>query len=73
MTLRNISIDLALGQTVLVGAARKPARITKIEYHERSGEITINTTEGSRKALTFALDTADTGEPAFENLADKYR
>lgn len=68
MTLRNISLNLELGQTILVGKNREPAEITKIEYFERSGEITINTTKGPRKALTFAL-------PAQEelNAADRYR
>ena len=54
-TLRNIDISLQLGQTVLVGKNRTPAEITKIEFHEHTGEITINTTKGSRRALTFAL------------------
>lgn len=54
--LRSISVDLKLGDTILVGKGRKPAEITKIEYHSRSGEITLNTTEGPRKMLTFALD-----------------
>lgn len=69
-TLRNISVELHLGQTILVGPNRKPAEITKIEYHEKSGEITLNTTEGTRKALTFALI-----EDSFENTsaADRYR
>ena len=37
-TLRNISLDLELGQTILVGQGKQPAQITKIEYHEKSGE-----------------------------------
>jgi|TARA_R110000772_G_scaffold63796_4_gene142683 hypothetical protein len=57
MSLRTLTVDLELGQRILVGKARKPATITKIEYHEKSGEITINTTEGPRNALTFALAT----------------
>jgi hypothetical protein len=57
MSLRTLTVDLELGQRILVGKSRKPATITKIEYHEKSGEITINTTEGPRNALTFALDT----------------
>ena len=54
-TLRNISLNLELGQTILVGQNREPATITKIEFHERSGEISLNTTRGPRKALTFRL------------------
>ena len=70
-TLRSITVELELGQTILVGKNRTPAEITKIEFHERSGEITLNTTEGPRKALTFGLAT-DVGED-FSNPADKYR
>lgn len=69
-TLRNISLNLELGQTILVGPNKEPAEITKIEFHEKSGEVTLNTTKGPRKALTFAL------APEFEeyeNAADKYR
>lgn len=71
-TLRNLSVNLELGQTILVGQNREPAQITKIEFHERSGEININTTRGPRKVLSFALceqpDEYDTANPA-----DKYR
>ena len=56
-TLSNVTIELSLGDRILVGKNRKPATITKIEYHERSGEIVLKTTAGTRKALTFALDT----------------
>jgi hypothetical protein len=70
-TLRNIHLSLELGQTILVGKNKTPAEITKIEYHEKSGEITLNTTEGPRKALTFALcEQFDSHEG---NAADKYR
>lgn len=68
-TLRNISLNLELGQTILVGPNRQPAEITKIEYHERTGEIVLNTTRGSRKALTFAL-VEDFDE---QTSADRYR
>lgn len=68
-TLRRLSIDLELGQTILVGLNRKPAEITKIEYHDKSGEVTINTTQGPRKVLTFSL--AD--ELGSFKSADKYR
>lgn len=67
-TLRNLSVNLELGQTILVGQNREPAQITKIEFHERTGEISINTTRGPRKVLSFAL----CGE-AMENPADRYR
>ena len=69
-TLRNINLSLELGQTILVGPARKPATITKIEFHERTGEVVLNTTAGPRKALTFALAGED---DEFENPADRYR
>ena len=68
-TLRNISLNLELGQTILVGQNREPATITKIEFHERSGEISLNTTRGPRKALTFCLCESD----EYSNPADKYR
>lgn len=67
MTLRNLSLNLELGQTILVGKDRKPAEITKIEFHERSGEITINTTRGPRSVLTFAL------AHDHQSGADRYR
>ena len=69
-TLKNISLNLELGQTILVGKNKEPAEITKIEFHEKSGEISLNTTKGPRKALTFCL-CADEGN--FDNPADKYR
>lgn len=56
-TLNSVTIELNIGDRILVGKNRKPATITKIEYHQRSGEIVLNTTEGTRRALTFALDT----------------
>ena len=62
MTLRNISLNLELGQTILVGQNDQPATITKIEFHEKTGEININTTRGPRKVLTFKLcDEANSG------------
>jgi hypothetical protein len=70
MTLRNISLNLELGQTILVGKNNEPAEITKIEFHERSGEVCINTTKGPRKVLTFRL-SPDNDD--YENNADKYR
>lgn len=75
MTLKNISINLALGQTILVGKNKEPAKITKIEYHEKSGTISINTTRGPRKALTFCLydDLIDNHSDDINTVADKYR
>ena len=70
MTLRNISLNLELGQEILVGKNGDRATITKIEFHEKSGEVTLNTTRGPRKALTFRLLEAD---EAWDNPADKYR
>ena len=70
MTLRNISLNLELGQTILVGKNNEPAEITKIEFHERTGEVNINTTRGPRRALTFRLCES---EPASDNPADRYR
>jgi len=69
-TLRNINLNLELGQTILVGQNKEPATITKIEFHERSGEISLNTTKGPRKALTFCLAPE---MEEYENPADRYR
>ena len=72
MTLRNLNLNLEIGQTILVGQNNQPATITKIEFHEKSGEVSINTTKGPRKALTFRLcEEACSG--AWGNPADKYR
>lgn len=71
MTLRHISLNLELGQTILVGPNKEPATITKIEFHEHSGEVTLNTTRGPRKALTFSL--CEQFEDQTANPADKYR
>jgi hypothetical protein len=70
-TLRKLVLELELGQTILVGPNNKPAEITKIEFHPKTGEISLNTTRGPRSALTFRLPNAEN-----ENLldiADKYR
>lgn len=72
MTLKNISLNLEIGQTILVGPNNEPAEITKIEFHEKTGEVNINTTKGPRKALTFRL-SADPYSGAYANPADKYR
>ncbi|MEN9831166.1 MAG: hypothetical protein RLZZ487_771 [Pseudomonadota bacterium] len=54
-SLSKITLDLELGQTILVGKNNEPATITKIEYFEKSGEVSLNTTRGPRKALTFRI------------------
>lgn len=72
MKLRELSLNLEVGQTIMVGPNNEPAEITKIEFHEKSGEIDINTTKGPRKALTFRLPVQDHNHsPAA--AADKYR
>lgn len=71
-TLRNINLSLEIGQTILVGPNREPAEITKIEYHARTGEVTLNTTRGPRKALTFAIAEHVLSDVAV-NPADRYR
>lgn len=54
-SLRRIAVELEVGQTILVGPNNRPAQITKIEYHENTGEISLNTTRGPRRAFTFRL------------------
>jgi hypothetical protein len=71
MTFRSLAINLAVGQEIIVGPNDELARITKIEFHEKSGEVTINTTKGPRRALTFKL--APTYAEDYINPADKYR
>lgn len=71
MTLRNISLNLELGQEILVGPNNDRATITKIEFHEKTGEININTTRGPRKVLTFRL--CEQSQEEYENPADRYR
>lgn len=72
MTLKNISLNLELGQEILVGPNNQKAKITKIEFHEKSGEVSLKTTRGPRKALTFRLcDNRYSG--VLNNIADKYR
>ena len=74
MTLRTIDLSLEIGQEILVGQSKKPATITKIEYHEKSGEVVLGTTRGTRKALTFSLtQNKDPLDQDIECLADKYR
>jgi hypothetical protein len=71
MTLRSVSISLELGQEIVVGPNDDIAKITKIEFHEKSGEVVINTTKGTRKALTFRLGPNYAEDHS--NPADKYR
>jgi hypothetical protein len=59
--MKQLDIHLELGQQIFVGKNKKPAEITKIEYHENSGEVTINTTEGPRSVFTFSLKPQKTG------------
>lgn len=70
--LKSISVNLEVGQEIAVGKNNKRARITKIEFHEKSGEININTTQGPRRALTFKL-CEDRGKKASSNPADRFR
>jgi hypothetical protein len=70
-TLNRITVDIELGQTILVGPNNQPAQITKIEFHPKSGEISLNTTRGPRNALTFKLMNG--GDQEFSKPADRYR
>jgi hypothetical protein len=71
--LKSIAVQLEVGQEIEVGPNNKRAKITKIEFHEKSGEININTTQGPRRALTFKL-CEDSGKAgASSNPADKFR
>ena len=71
MTLKHININLELGQEILVGPKNDKAKITKIEFHEKTGEVAINTTKGPKKALTFRL--CENQNQQYSNPADKYR
>lgn len=53
--MRKLDIHLELGQEIYVGKNKTPAEITKIEYHDKTGEVTINTTAGPRSVFTFSL------------------
>ena len=52
-SLSKLTVELEIGQTIVVKGRK--VEITKIEYHERSGDVVIGTTGGTRKALTFSL------------------
>lgn len=71
--LKRISIDLELGQTILVGPNNQRAKITKIEYHPKTGMIDLNTTLGPRTALTFKLTDISGDDTDSSKPADKYR
>ena len=64
--MKNLQLNLEVGQQILVGPHNDKATITKIEFHEKSGEVELK----PRKALTFKL--CEQKEP-FKNPADKYR
>ena len=73
-TLRNIDLHFELGQEILVGPNGDKARITKIEFHEKTGEVNINTTRGPRKVLTFRLcEESEKNLELAGNPADRYR
>lgn len=71
-TLRSIDLRLELGQEILVGPNNDRAVITKIEFHEKTGQLNINTTRGPRRVLTFKL-CSDSQDRFVENPADRYR
>jgi hypothetical protein len=72
--LKSIAVQLEVGQEIEVGPNKKRARITKIEFHEKSGEININTTQGPRRALTFKLcEDRGKNSSASSSPADRYR
>ena len=70
MSLRALTLNLEVGQEIMIGSNNNKAKITKIEFHEKSGQVSLNTTRGPRKALTFKL-CEDVHENT--NPADKYR
>ena len=72
MKVNSLSLNLEVRQEILVGNKKDRAKITKIEFHEKSGEVELKTTRGPRKALTFSLcEQSSSYEKA--NPADKYR
>ena len=72
MKMNTFDMSLAIGDKILVGQNKQPAKITKIEFFEKSGELVIGTTRGPRKALTFSLP-AGIREEEVMCPADKYR
>ena len=71
MKMRDINLSLAIGDEILVGHNKEKAKITKIEFFEKSGEVVLGTTRGTRKALTFSIPTVR--EEDMMCTADKYR
>jgi|TARA_B100000925_G_scaffold260859_1_gene217232 hypothetical protein len=71
MKMRTIDLSLAIGDEILVGQNKDKAKITKIEFFEKSGEVVLGTTRGTRKALTFSIPQAREEEVMCP--ADKYR
>lgn len=71
--LKKIAVQLEVGQEIEVGPNKKRAKITKIEFHEKSGEININTTQGPRRALTFRLCEDNLSGKRTGNPADRFR
>jgi len=72
MKVNALSLNLAVGQEILVGNKNDRAKITKIEFHEKSGEVELKTTKGPRKTFTFKLsEQSNSNEKG--NPADKYR
>ena len=71
MKMRNLDLSLAIGDEILVGHNKEKAKITKIEFFEKSGEVVLGTTRGTRKALTFSIPTIR--EEDMMCTADKYR
>jgi hypothetical protein len=69
--LRNLQLNLEVGQTICIGKESRRAKITKIEYFRNTGDIVIGTDHGSRKALTFRI--MESATPQSGNSADKYR
>ena len=69
--MRNLDLSLAIGDEILVGHNKEKAKITKIEFFEKSGEVVLGTTRGTRKALTFSIPTIR--EEDMMCTADKYR
>ncbi len=69
---KQLAINLEVGQEILIGKYEK-AKITKIEYFDKSGDISVNTTKGPRKVLTFKLCIPANEKDNLTNPADKYR
>tara|TARA_B100000212_G_scaffold341703_1_gene325701 strand:+ start:776 stop:1006 length:231 start_codon:yes stop_codon:yes gene_type:complete len=72
MKMNTFDLSLAIGDEILVGQNKDKAKITKIEFFEKSGEVVIGTTRGTRKALTFSIPSHQREEEMM-CLADKYR